>query len=246
MVSWNERRSREAVWVAPDPEPLNASIYFFTRRGGVSSPPFDSLNTSAGVGDDGSAVAENLGRIRHALAENDSAWVRQVHGTEVVRVSESGFAGEADALATDVSGLPLVVGVADCMPLILVGGGEVAIAHSGWRGTYEEIARSAVAAMSATTRVSNLAAYIGPCIRECCYEVSGELAEKFRDRFGPGVIRGDRNLSLPTVVEQSLRGAGVENVYDLGLCTGCRGDLFYSHRVQKPATGRMLAAVMLR
>lgn len=85
-------------------------------------------------------------------------------------------------------------------------------------------------------------AYIGPCIRGCCYEVSEELAAKFVKRFGDGVAEG-RYLSLPVAIRRDLEEAGVDGIHDLGLCTGCRPDLFYSHRKQGPDTGRNLAAV---
>jgi purine-nucleoside/S-methyl-5'-thioadenosine phosphorylase / adenosine deaminase len=88
-------------------------------------------------------------------------------------------------------------------------------------------------------------AYIGPCIRGCCYEVSEELASEFAERFGLGVVSG-RNLSLPDAIRADLEEAGVGEVHDLGLCTGCQPDLFYSHRKQGPKTGRNLAAVALR
>ena len=87
-----------------------------------------------------------------------------------------------------------------------------------------------------------LAAYIGPGIRGCCYEVSEELAGRFAGRFGDDVVSG-RHLSLPAAIRVDLEEAGVEEVHDLGLCSGCRPDLFYSHRKQGPATGRNLAAV---
>jgi polyphenol oxidase len=87
-----------------------------------------------------------------------------------------------------------------------------------------------------------LRAYVGPCIRECCYEVSEELAQAFARRFGSEVVSG-RNLSLPAAIGVDLARSGVEEVHDLGLCTGCRPDLFYSHRKQGPLTGRSLAAV---
>ena len=68
------------------------------------------------------------------------------------------------------------------------------------------------------------------------------MAEEFARRFGPGVISG-RNLSLPAAIGSDLERAGIDEVYDLELCTGCRPDLFYSHRKQGPLTGRSLAAV---
>lgn len=226
-----------AVYVAPDPEPAGARIWFFTRLGGVSEQPYDSLNVSKVVGDESAAVDENLSIIRDALGRRSSAWVRQVAGDGVARVSEPGFAGEADALVTSERDLCLSVAVADCVPVALVGGGEIGMVHSGWRGTLAGISGKAAQQMEG----SGVRAYVGPCIRGCCYEVSGALALEFAEEFGEGVVSG-RNLSLPDAIRTDLERAGVE-VHDLGLCTGCRPDLFYSHRKQGPLTGRILASV---
>jgi polyphenol oxidase len=228
-----------AVYVAPDPEPQGARIWFFTRRGGVSEPPYDSLNVSKKVGDHPDAVAENLSTIGEAMGGRPSAWVRQVAGDGVVRVSGAGFAGEADALVTSEEDLCLTVAVADCVPVALVGGRDVGMVHSGWRGTLAGLAGKAARGMESAA----LRAYVGPCIRECCYEVSEDLAGEFARRFGSEVVSG-RHLSLPAAIRADLeRAQVVVEVYDLGLCTGCRPDLFYSHRKQGPLTGRSLAAV---
>lgn len=229
-----------AVFVEPYPSSENANIQFFTRLGGVSEPPFDSLNISTKVGDKAENVEENLSRIKEAMGENPSAWVRQVAGDRVVRVSEGGFAGEADALATSEGNLSLVVGVADCVPVALAGGDGVGMVHSGWRGTLSGISGKAAREMGE----GSLASYIGPCIRRCCYEVSEELAGKFAAEFGEEVVSG-RYLSLPDAIKIDLRRAGVEKIHDLGICTGCRPDLFFSHRMEKPATGRSLAAISM-
>ena len=225
-----------AVYVSPHPEPERAAVYFLTRLGGVSQPPYDELNVSIKVGDEPETVGENIGIIRRAMGERPSAWVRQVAGDSIVEVSEGGFAGEADALLTSEPDLCLNVAVADCVPVALVGDDEVAMAHSGWRGTLSGISGKTARRMTGRVR-----AYIGPCIRPCCYEVSQELAEDFAQEFGPGVVSG-RQLSLPDAIREDLGRAGAE-VVDLGLCTGCRPDLFFSHRKQKPVTGRSLASV---
>src|SRR5215204_4232813 len=172
--AWSLGSAGEVVYVAPEPGPKEARVWFFTRKGGVSEQPFDSLNISLKVGDELDAVTENRNRIRDAMDGRESAWVRQVAGDRVVRVSEP---GEADALVTDEEGFSLVVAVADCVPVALVGceAGEVAMVHSGWRGTIAEIVGKAAQEM----RRSGVRAYIGPCIRGCCYEVSEELAERF-------------------------------------------------------------------
>lgn len=240
-ANWTLGSVRGVEVVVPEPEPEGARVWFFTRNGGVSEPPFDSLNISTKVPDDPAAVAENRARIQNVMDGRDSAWVRQVAGDEVARVREAGLAGEADALITDEQGFSLVVAIADCVPVALVGGEarSVGMVHSGWRGTIAEISAKAARKMGDT---SSLRAYIGPCIRQCCYEISEELAERFVERFGQEVVEG-RYLSLPDVIRQNLQEIGVEEVYDLGLCTGCRPDLFFSHRKQGPDTGRNLAAV---
>lgn len=236
--AWTENSTRGVVYVAPEPEPAKAQVWFFTRKGGVSEPPFDSLNISTKVGDEPDAVTENLARIRSTMDGRPSAWARQVAGDGVARVSEAGFAEEADALITDEKGFSLVVAVADCVPVALVGDEYVGIVHSGWRGTLAGITGKTVRAMDE----GGVRAYIGPCIRGCCYEVSNELASRFAEKFGAEVVEG-RYLSLPAAIQRNLEEVGVEEVHDLGLCTGCRPDLFFSHRKQGPKTGRNLAAV---
>jgi len=132
----------------------------------------------------------------------------------------------------------LSVAIADCVPVALVGGREVGMVHSGWRGTLAGVSGKAARELGG----SGVRAYIGPSIRRCCYEVSEELAGRFAAEFGDGVVSG-RYLSLQSAIGIDLRRAGVE-VHDLGLCSGCRPDLFYSHRKGGPLTGRNLASIV--
>lgn len=229
-----------AVYVSPDPGPRNAGVWFFTRIGGVSDTPYESLNVSTKVGDTEKAVGENLDRIRRAMNGNEMSWVRQQAGDQVFRVEFPGLAGEGDALVTSETGISLIVAVADCVPVALASPGEAGMVHSGWRGTLSSISAKAVGEMRCEP--ASVAAYIGPCIRGCCYEVSEEIAESFEERFGRGVTEG-RYLSLPEAIRRNLEEAGLGEIHDLGLCTGCSTELFYSHRKQKPITGRNLAAI---
>lgn len=243
-LPWKERAADTpggAPYVVPDPAPSGARIWFFTRMGGVSETPYDTLNISTLVGDEPSAVGENLSRIRNTMNGRPSAWVRQVAGDGVVRVEDGRFAGEGDALVTEGAGFSLAVAIADCVPVALVGDGTVGMVHSGWRGTLKGISGKAAKEMGDP---ASMRAYIGPGIRRCCYEVSEPIAEEFAARFGGEVVDG-RMLSLPASIRTDLREAGVTEVHDLGLCTGCRTDLFYSHRKEGPKTGRNLAAVAL-
>ena len=171
------------------------------------------------------------------MGGRSSSWVCQVAGDGVARVSAAGFAGEADALVTSEQDLCLSVAVADCVPVALVGVSDVAMVHSGWRGTLAGVSGKAARCMQGL----GIRAYVGPCIRRCCYEVSEERAREFAGEFGDEVVSG-RYLSLPDAIRTDLERAEVE-VHDLGLCTGCRPELFYSHRKQGPLTGRTLASV---
>lgn len=239
--AWIRREaSSGAVYVAPDPGPEDARVWFFTRLGGVSAPPYESLNVSTKVGDTAEAVYENLSLIKRAMGGNETSWVRQVAGDRVYRVEAPGLAGEGDALVTAEEGFSLVVAVADCVPVALVAPGEIGMAHSGWRGTLAGVSANAVGELAAEP--ASVTAYIGPGIRGCCYEVSEEIAASFEERFGAGVAEG-RYLALPEAIRRGLEEAGVGEINDLGLCTGCRTDLFYSHRKEKPTTGRNLAAI---
>lgn len=241
---WRERAADTpggAPYVTPEPAPTGVKIWFFTRKGGVSVPPYDALNVSTLVGDESSAVQENLSRIRTTMDGRPSAWVRQVAGDRIVRVDEARFSGEGDALVTEGRGFSLAVAIADCIPVVLVGNGAIGMVHSGWRGTLKGISGKAAAMMGDPSAVS---AYIGPGIRQCCYEVSEEISAEFAGRFDGGVVDG-RMLSLTGAIRTNLHEVGVTEVYDLDLCTGCRTDLFYSHRKEGPKTGRNLAAVAL-
>lgn len=142
------------------------------------------------------------------------AWVRQVHGATVVRATGPGVLGEADAIFTTVTGLPLAVGIADCFPVVLVAEGGIGIAHAGWRGVVAGVIPQLRAAMIAAGVVPYRAA-IGPGIGPCCLEVGPEVAAQF-----PGFVtttsRGTAGVDLPAAVRSQLVGL---QVWESGVCT---------------------------
>jgi polyphenol oxidase len=226
---------------------------FSLRDGGVSTGALASLNAGDAVGDSPEHVQENVRRLAVAAkyAPERLATVRQVHGERVVRAT-AGVAVEADALWTDdASGMWLGVKSADCVPLLLASadGRLVAAVHSGWRGTSLRITARAVEVLLAQgAAASTLRAATGPCIQACCYEVSTELATRFRAEFGAEVVRdgGVRpHLDLVQAVRQTLLAAGLlpENVDSLKACTMCEPARFFSHRREGGVTGRHLAFV---
>lgn len=223
---------------------------FTTRTGGVSPAPWDSLNLGGAVGDAPARVEENWRRLEVATGLG-FARVRQVHGARVIRADEPcAAAEEADAVVSLRPGLAACVSVADCVPVLLAdpGSGAVAAVHAGWRGTLARAAAEGVRALAreAGAPPGRLLAAVGPSIGPCCYEVSADLAERFRLELGE-VVGGDgaARLDLWAANRRVLEEAGLrpERIEVLGRCTSCEGDLFFSHRRDAGRTGRQMAFI---
>jgi polyphenol oxidase len=163
--------------------------------------------------------------------------------TPIVHAARAGVRGETvgDGLWTHERGLPMLALGADCALIALArtNGDRPAagVLHAGWKGLLAGIAEAGVAALGGAP-----AAFVGPAIGPCCYEVGQEVAEPFRARFGGDVVRG-RNLDLWLATERSLRQAGCSSVQRLDLCTACNPGLFFSYRRDgKPRGGHGVLA----
>jgi len=190
----------------------------------------------------------------------EAAFLKQVHGADVVRAETGGFLGSGDALVSDRPALPLAIFTADCLPVVLYDpeGGRLALAHAGWRGTVQSITRAAVEALvAAGSRPAALVAAIGPSIGPCCYEVDRPVIDRLSAAFpdawrawvtvkGPDAGGLERwMLDLWAANAHQLRAAGVPaaSVENLRLCTACGLDLFYSYR--RGARGRLVTAAAI-
>jgi YfiH family protein len=153
-------------------------------------------------------VADHLG------LSHEWAYVTQVHGATVKRVTAAGFQGEADGMFTSVPGLPLVVATADCVPIILEGPGVAAVVHAGWRGAAAGVVREALRVIAAAGFTVERAA-VGPAIGPACYEVGEEVATRF-----PGHVTqtswGTQSIDLPSIVMAQVEHL---HVWDAGVCT---------------------------
>jgi len=229
------------------------------RLGGVSQGPYSSLNVGGAVGDDLSAVAENLRRIYAALGWDSERVVsgHQVHGDRVHRVSNDD-AGKTiaatDALISDLPGILLMGRYADCVPILLFDPlrAAVGLAHAGWRGTVQGIVAKTVRAMASSygSQPADLRAVIGPSIGPCCFEVGESVRDEFRQAFsdaqGEIVDADGRYVNLWRANAIQLERCGVRAIDVAGLCTSCHVDRFYSHRREKGRTGRFAVAIGLR
>jgi YfiH family protein len=245
---------------------------FSTRQGGVSLAPYATLNLGASVGDDPTAVEENRRRFFGTFGVESSQVVRvkQVHGDGVLTVTEDlvsrrGFPGvlldeqyEYDALVTNLPELALVVSTADCLPLLIHDPvrGAVAAVHAGWRSTAKRIAARALEALATAygTDPKDCRVAIGPGIRGCCYEVGDEVTKAMAaalptwEAHAEGTRPNHWRLDLGGVNRALLEAAGIRarRIADVGLCTACRTDLFFSHRAEKARTGRMMNLILMR
>jgi len=226
-----------------------ARVAFSSRIGGVSDPPYDTLNLGILTGDRHEHVLENRTRLTEqlGLGIDRVAMGWQVHGADVLEwdapPDRGGFAEpgaeleKVDGHVTDIPELALLVLVADCLPVALAGEGRVAMLHCGWRGLAAGIVERAVDRFDRPP-----AAVIGPGIESCCYEVGDEVLAAFEDL--PGVADG-RMLDLREVASRKLRAAGVREQQHAGGCTCCRAELYFSHRRDGPDTGRQAGLVWL-
>ena len=226
---------------------------FSTREGGVSTARHASLNLSYKWGDARENVDENRRRWAAAggFALDCLHTARQVHGTEVVTVSAASDRVQiseqaADGLATDVPGVVLAIGTADCVPVLLSDGqGRVAALHAGWRGTLGDIVGRGVDALVALgASRSSIVAALGPCICVRCFEVGEEVAAPF-EALG-AVVRGagTPHVDLRVANRVLLERAGVSQVDDAPPCTMCEPQRFFSFRRDGGEIGQHLSFVV--
>jgi YfiH family protein len=238
--------------IFPDwPAPGNVRSACTTRAGGVSAPPYDSLNLAEHVGDSAAAVAENRTRLqRHLNLPSSPLWLEQVHGREVVDAATAGVRPAADASVSRRPGHVCAVMTADCLPVLLCdrAGTSVAAAHAGWRGLAAGVLEASVEAMAVDP--GQLLAWLGPAIGAQAFEVGGEVRTAFTathpraaDAF---VIRpnGHWLADIYALARIRLQAAGVGAVYGGGRCTYSEPEAFFSYRRER-VTGRMASLIWL-
>jgi polyphenol oxidase len=233
----------------------------FTRLGGLSAAPFDSLNLSASVADDKAKVYANRRRAFALYGRDHDSVVHAhlIHGADVAQVTQQQngrHVGPVDGLITDEPGCALTMNFADCAPILLFDPLKQAIGlgHAGWQGAVKGLPGTLVRAMQAAfgSEPATLLAAIGPCIGPCCYEVGEAVITAVHATYSKAddlliANSGPRpHFDLVAANRRNLQTAGVRHVETSGLCTACRTDLFFSHRAEKGRTGRFGVFLMLK
>jgi YfiH family protein len=236
----------------------------FTRRGGVSPGPWKGLNIGLGCGDDPGNVRENRRTMLSTLGIDRAMFLSQVHGRNIHIIrkgqvnpdelwdpltGESRAPVTADGMITDEPGLGLVIQVADCQAVILYDpvGRVIANVHSGWRGSVADILGQCADRMVSGfgCRPRDIWAGIAPSLGPCCAEFVNyprELPKAFLPYKAPDSPLFD----FWKISRDQLMAKGLlpDRIQDMGMCTMCRSDLFFSYRHNK-FTGRFAAVIGL-
>lgn len=226
----------------------------FTRKGGFSPKPFESLNISFGVGD----RPENVKKNRQAVAELfDSekddcfmVYLRQVHSDQVCIIDnevgskilyEPGTPFSADAAITNLPGRNLVIQIADCQSVLLYDPGRHVVAniHSGWRGSIQNVIGKTIRAMIKRfmSDPKDIVAAIGPSLGPCCSEFVNYRKEIPKIFWKYRISSNYFDFWRMSRDQMTSEGVLNENIENSELCTKCRTDLFFSYRGEK-VTGR--------
>ena len=233
----------------------------FTRRGGVSPAPWQSLNLGGSVGEDREHVAENRLRVFHEMGRDPASlhdvWL--VHGTDIVYADAPRPLDQpplkADIIFTDNPEVTLFMRFGDCVPILLHDPLKqvIGIAHAGWMGTVRGVVQAAVDGMQSRygCKPGDIVAGIGPSIGVDHYEVGAEVISQFENKFNQDAARmlqvraGSTYLDLWASNAIQLQNAGVEQIQVSAVCTACHLEDWFSHRAEKGRTGRFGALMAL-
>ncbi len=234
---------------------------FTTRMGGVSTGEYESLSLSPFRGDG----IENVHRNEEILCESLGLDVKRLSSTkqehtdniEIIESKDIGIGVHSpwdrgvDACITLQKNVPILCYSADCVPILMYADDIEAIAaiHSGWKGTVAKIAaKTAERLITLGAKPENIYVVIGPSIGQCCYEVSGDVALQFDNKYYISKGNGKYMLDLSAVNSDMLLLCGVksEHIEVFNVCTRCNNDLFFSHRGQNGKSGTLGGIICMK
>jgi polyphenol oxidase len=243
-------------------ENLKIEQGIYTRQGGVSPAPWNSLNMGASVGDDRANNIENRARMFAQFGRPVESLfdVWQVHGTHVIASDSPRPLDEphqkADIILTNRAEVTLFMRFADCVPIFLCDPAKkvIGLVHAGWKGSVAKIAIVAVKAMEEIygSRSEDIYAGIGPSIGPDHYEVHEDVIqpvrEAFKDRANEALQKSDgkTTLNLWLLNRMALEEAGIKHIQVAEICTACHTEDWFSHRMEHGKTGRFGALLALK
>ncbi|WP_418185539.1 peptidoglycan editing factor PgeF [Aliarcobacter vitoriensis] len=209
-------------------------------------------NLAFHTGDDKNNVINNRQKLSLKMGYDYEklVYMNQTHGNNVVKVDENSpkLIEDCDAIITNCKNLPLMVMVADCIPILMfdVKKGVVCAIHSGRNSTFLKIAQISAKKMieKFACNKDDIKVILGPSIQKCCYEVSSELALIVKNSFGNEFVN-NRNIDLQGINKKLLSEIGVTNIEISDICTKCSNKSYFSYRKDKN-TGRFAGIIMIK
>ncbi len=219
------------------------------RFGGVSKAPYNMLNLALHVGDDPIDVLKNrliLSKESNFYIDN-LIYMEQTHSSniQVIKDSSINCIKNCDGLITNVKNIPLMVMVADCIPILIFDPlkSVIAVVHAGRNGTFKEIAKETILRMVSEfdSKPKDILVYFGPSIGSCCYEVGKEIVDIVKKSFKMDYIKiRDKKFYLDVAslnIDQLLNiGVKRDHIEISSICTCCSMD-YFSYR-RDGSTGR--------
>ncbi|AGR77374.1 multi-copper polyphenol oxidoreductase laccase [Aliarcobacter butzleri 7h1h] len=209
-------------------------------------------NLAYHVGD----IKENVDKNRQKLAlkydykDENLCYMNQIHSANVVVVDENSpkYIDNCDALITKTKNLPLMVMVADCIPILMFDEvkGVIAAIHAGRNSTFLKISEITSKKMieDFSCKTENIKVIMGPSIQKCCYEVNDELKNIVEKSFGKEFVIGN-NIDLQGINKKLLENLGIKNIEISSICTKCSNKPFFSYRKEKN-TGRFAGVITFK
>ncbi len=271
MAELRDHENMRLVWFNLLTDTGFVKAFYTTKEGGVSSGVYESMNLSFDLGDDKEKVKQNFRILAETTGiDYDKITLSsQVHETNVRVIREedvgkglmtaSDFTS-VDAMVTNISKVSLVTRYADCLPILIFDPVKkvIAAAHGGWRGTVGNILSKTLSTMQSVfdSNPADVLLAFGPAICMECYEIGEEVLKVFLDQLGEYICIeecikacGEQKykMDLKEVNKRLALKAGVklENIEECDLCTMCRRDLFFSHRIQGLNRGSQVAVICL-
>ena len=220
------------------------SYGFFTRKGGCSKSPYDSLNCSFNVEDNEKDVKKNLILVCNELKLEELIKLNQIHSSKVFVINSKDDQVnniEADGLVTKLRGIGLSILAADCAPILFYDKNSkiIGACHAGWRGAINGIVGATVDSMESLGAMRNdIVSIIGPTIHKESYEIKNDVAQMIKEsefyKINHSIlfhIKEDKYLfDLPLLLKESLKHSKINKIGDVNINTYEKSNLFFSHR----------------
>lgn len=233
---------------------------FFARTGGLSTPPYASLNTAYITQDP--QASQNRDRLYHALdiVDRPLRILNPCHGNRIAFVDDfawqantRGMLYKTDGAFTRTAGSYFLVSTADCIPAIFsdTQGSFMGLVHLGWRNVMAYFTETVLEALQTTYGLApqSLVVGIGPAIYPCCYQVKepqqryDPFWQPFLTNSGDDIYRIDLIAAFKTQLRR--RGIAADHIYEAQLCTGCHNNNFFSCYKEGYVSGRFPTVVGL-